>query len=186
MFGNIMSRKRFEGLPCHITFNLPSDESDREGLIRQFIEAINRLRGAQVIPCKRICVDESMSRWYTLGGDWIDRGLPHYVAMDRKPENGCELKTSSCGESWILLRIKVFLRLKKWELGSSSWLISMERLSCFYWLSHGLTQTALSAQIHFFLCSCCWCNVWKRFEIFWSDQDFQKIYIPFSTCRTWK
>ena len=73
----------------------------------QFIDAINRHRAAQVLPCERICVDESMSRWYGLGGDWIDRGLLHYVAMDRKPENGCELKTSSCGESGILLRIEV-------------------------------------------------------------------------------
>ena len=48
-----------------------------------------------------------MSSWYGLGGDWIDRGLPHYVAMDRKPESGCELKTSSCGELGILLQIEV-------------------------------------------------------------------------------
>ena len=27
--------------------------------------------------------------------------------MDRKPENGCELKTFTCGESGILLRIEV-------------------------------------------------------------------------------
>ena len=31
-----------------------------------------------------ICVDESISRWYGQGGDWIDFGLPHYVAIVRK------------------------------------------------------------------------------------------------------
>ena len=37
-------------------------------------------------------MDESISRWYGLGGSWIDVGLPTYVAMERKPENGCEIQ----------------------------------------------------------------------------------------------
>ena len=41
-----------------------------------------------VTPSERLCVDESMIRWYGIGGPWMDMGLPHYVSIDRKPEDG--------------------------------------------------------------------------------------------------
>jgi hypothetical protein len=55
----------------------------------------------------QICIDESMSRWYGKGGDWINDGLPHYVAIERKPENGCEIQTSCCGTSGIMMGLRV-------------------------------------------------------------------------------
>ena len=54
-----------------------------------------------------ICVDESMSRWYGQGGHWINHGLPQYVAIDRKPENGCEIQNAACGMSGVMLRLKL-------------------------------------------------------------------------------
>ena len=33
--------------------------------------------------------------------------MPHYVAIDRKPENGCEIQDSCCGVSGIMMRLKV-------------------------------------------------------------------------------
>lgn len=48
-----------------------------------------------------------MSRWYGLGGDWIDVGLPHYVSIDRKPENGCENQNAACGRSGIMPRLEL-------------------------------------------------------------------------------
>ena len=42
-------------------------------------------------------MDESISRWYGHGGDWINIGLPMYVAMERKPENG----------AGIMLRLRI-------------------------------------------------------------------------------
>ena len=53
------------------------------------------------------CVDESTSRWYGLGGYWINLGLPQYVAIDQKPENGCEIQNSACGDSGIMLHLKL-------------------------------------------------------------------------------
>lgn len=47
-----------------------------------------------------ICVDESMSCWYGKeGGQWINYGLPQYIAIDQKPENGCEIQNAACGIS---------------------------------------------------------------------------------------
>ena len=42
---------------------------------------------------------------YGLGRSWIGVGLPHYVALDRKPVSGRELETGSCGKSGIIIRI---------------------------------------------------------------------------------
>ena len=58
-------------------------------------------------PSQRIVVDESISRWYGLGGHWINMGLPQYVAMDRKPEDGAEIQNSACGISGIMLQLKL-------------------------------------------------------------------------------
>ena len=30
-----------------------------------------------------------------------------YVAIDRKPENGCEIQTAACGRSGIMIRMKL-------------------------------------------------------------------------------
>ena len=60
-----------------------------------------------VIPLWLICADESMIRWYGLGGHWINMGLPMYVAMDRKPENGLEIQNTCCAKSGIMLQLKL-------------------------------------------------------------------------------
>jgi hypothetical protein len=54
-----------------------------------------------------ICVYESISRWYGQGGYWINYGLPHYVAMGLKPENGCEIQDAACGRSGVMIQLKL-------------------------------------------------------------------------------
>ena len=76
-------------------------------LVDGFVKRFNDYRAQSFIPSEMICVDESISRWYGQGGDWINFGLPHYVAIDRKPENGCEIQDSCCGVSGIMMRLKV-------------------------------------------------------------------------------
>ena len=48
-----------------------------------------------------------MSQWYGQGRHWINHGLPMYVAIDRKPENGCEIQNAACGCSGVMIRLKV-------------------------------------------------------------------------------
>ena len=114
-FGRFIARNRFEVLMSCIAFSRQSEctspgSSDRRwGLVQDFVTAINSHRASRVSPSSFICVDESISRWYGLGGSWLDKGLPHYVAIDRKPENGCELQTAACGESGIMLSIEVVM-----------------------------------------------------------------------------
>jgi hypothetical protein len=50
---------------------------------------------------------ESLSKWYGLGGSWINMGLPHYIAIDRKPEDGCDIQNAACGCSGVMMQLKL-------------------------------------------------------------------------------
>jgi Transposase IS4 len=110
-----MKRKRFDELWSCIRFsNQPAQcpegmslETYRWMLIDGFIRNFNQHRANNFIPSDRICVDESFSRWYGQGGNWINHGLPMFISMERKPEDGCEIQNSSCGRTGIMLRLKL-------------------------------------------------------------------------------
>ena len=53
------------------------------------------------------CVDESIVRWYGFGGHWMNMGLPMYVAIDRKPEDGMEIQNACCAKSGIMVQLKL-------------------------------------------------------------------------------
>jgi Transposase IS4 len=110
-----MSRNRYDTLLQHIVwsyqpFERPegmSSEAYRWMLVGGFVDRINNHRKRFMSPSSVICVDESISRWYGLGGSWINAGLPMYVAIDRKPEDGCEIQTCCCAKSGIMLQLKL-------------------------------------------------------------------------------
>ena len=64
-------------------------------------------RAQLFIPSERKYVGESISRWYGQGGGWINFELPHYVDIDRNPENGCEIQDYCYGLSGIMMRLKI-------------------------------------------------------------------------------
>ncbi len=68
-----------------------------------FVSAVNEHRAKNFMPSDTVCVDESISRWYGQGGSWIEHGLPHYMVIDRKTENGFEIQNSACGRSGVMM-----------------------------------------------------------------------------------
>jgi Transposase IS4 len=84
-----------------------SSERHRWQLVDDFVSSINAHREAHLQPSEVLCADESMSKWNGLGGHWIDIELPKYIAIDRKPENGCEIQNTACGRSGIMLRLQL-------------------------------------------------------------------------------
>jgi hypothetical protein len=84
-----------------------SSGQHRSSLVQGFVNAINSHWKERFDPSEMIWVDESISRWYGLGGSWIDVDLPHYVTIDRKPENCFELQNSACGQSGVMLCLKL-------------------------------------------------------------------------------
>ena len=71
--------------------NVPSEEY-RWMLVDDFICQFNDHRASHFTPSDILVIDESIARWYGLGGNWINIGLPMYVDIDRKPESGCEIQ----------------------------------------------------------------------------------------------
>jgi hypothetical protein len=110
-----MPRMRFDDIFRHIVWSEQpkvrpvhmSHEKYRWLLVDGFIKLINDYRAESFEPSDIICVDESISRWYGQGGHWINYGLPMYVAIDRKPDNGCEIQNACCGRSTIMMRLKL-------------------------------------------------------------------------------
>ena len=59
------------------------------------------------LPGSKMCVDESIIRWYGHGWYWINRGLPNYIFINIMTENGLEVQNSACGECGIMMRLKL-------------------------------------------------------------------------------
>lgn len=114
-FGKAMARHRFEELHRYIVWSFQPPERDPGMSLEQWrwmrvsgwVERFNLHRKENYSPSSLICVDESISRWYGLGGNWINIGLPHYVAIDRKPEDGCEIQNAADGYSGIMMNLKL-------------------------------------------------------------------------------
>jgi hypothetical protein len=110
-----MPRHRFDELWGCLAFSeqpqtrpdTMSSEQYRWLLVDGFVDKFNEYRKNYFVPSHTICVDESISRWYGQGGFWINIGLPMYMAIDRKPENGCEIQNAACGTSGVMLRLKL-------------------------------------------------------------------------------
>jgi len=110
-----MARARYDSLLQHMVWSFQprvreegmSSKSYRWLLVSDFVDRINNHRKRYFSPSNVICVDESISRWYGIGGHWINKGLPMYVAIDRKPEDGCEIQNACDGVSGIMMQLKM-------------------------------------------------------------------------------
>jgi hypothetical protein len=71
------------------------------------VDNYNEHRKSYLIPSWQICVDESIGRWYGLGGSWINEGLPHCVAIDHKLEDGLEIQNAYDAMSGIMARLQL-------------------------------------------------------------------------------
>ena len=85
-----MSRERFDALWRYMVWSeqpieRPEGMSHEEwqwSLVQDFVDNFNDHREMFFFASNLLCADESISRWYGLGCNWINMGLPHYVAMD--------------------------------------------------------------------------------------------------------
>lgn len=76
-------------------------------LCEDFMRAINDHRTQNVYPSEMLCIDESFSRWYGVGGSHLGVGLPCYRDLDRKPESGREIQNIADGVTGIMLRMQL-------------------------------------------------------------------------------
>jgi hypothetical protein len=76
-------------------------------LVNDFIDNFNEYRNETFDAGPHVEVDESIIRWYGVGGEWINKGSPHYVAMERKPDNGIEVQNVADVTTGIMLQLKL-------------------------------------------------------------------------------
>ena len=76
-------------------------------LVDDHVANFNRNCACNYHPSDSICVDESMSRWYGIGGHWINAGLPKYIVIGRNPENGCEIQNAANGVYGIIMKLNL-------------------------------------------------------------------------------
>ena len=66
-----------------------------------------------------IYVDESIYIWYGIRGHWINAYLPQYIAIDRNPENVCEIQNANDGVSGIMMQLKIVKTYSEEDLHST-------------------------------------------------------------------
>jgi hypothetical protein len=84
-----------------------SSEQYRWKLVNDFVANINEYCARTFVPGSHLEADESMIRWYGVGGSFIDAGIPHYAVIERKPNNGAEIQNLADVASGIMLRLKI-------------------------------------------------------------------------------
>ena len=76
-------------------------------LINNFDANINKYRQRTFVPGGHLVADETVIRWYGKGGAFVDAGLPMYLALERKPDNGGEIQNHADVASGIMIHLKV-------------------------------------------------------------------------------
>jgi hypothetical protein len=76
-------------------------------LVDDFVANINNYRARTFVPGGHLEANESMIRWYGVGGSFVDAGIPHYAVIERKPDNGAKIQNLADVASGIMLRIKI-------------------------------------------------------------------------------
>ena len=84
-----------------------SHEAQRWKLVEELVTNFNKYQTQFFSPLDLICADEYISWWYVQGGHWIKIGLPMYVKMERKSENGAEIHNATCGMSGIMIQLRI-------------------------------------------------------------------------------
>jgi hypothetical protein len=84
-------------------------------LVNNFVANINKYCARTFVPGGYLKADESMIRWYGVGGSYADAGIPHYAAIKRKPNNGGEIQNLADAASVIMLRLKIVKSTAKEE-----------------------------------------------------------------------
>jgi hypothetical protein len=76
-------------------------------LVNDFVANINEYHARTFVPGGHLEANESMICWYGKGGSFVNTGIPHYAAIERKPDNGAEIQNLADVASGIMLRLKI-------------------------------------------------------------------------------
>ncbi len=61
-------------------------------LVNDFVDHIIMYRSAMFFPGDALEADESVICWFGVVGAFVNKGLPMYIALEQKPDGGCEIQ----------------------------------------------------------------------------------------------
>ena len=110
-----MSRNRFDDIWYAVRWSCqPPEQPDvmlseryRWMLVEDFVANYNNYRQRTFVPGGHLEADKTVVRWYGKGGAFVDAGLPMYLALECKPDNGGEIQNLADVVSGIMLHLKV-------------------------------------------------------------------------------
>ena len=116
-FDDVWSRLRFGEQPESRPDNTSSEQC-RWKSVDDFVDHFDQHRANFFSPSDLVCADEHVSVWCGLGGFWTNTGVPVHVAMERKPDSGCEIQNSACGRSGTMMRLKLVKTAEEQHAGT--------------------------------------------------------------------
>jgi hypothetical protein len=84
-----------------------SSERYQRILVNDNVTNFNNHRVSTFYPSLELDAGKLMIPWYGHGSNYINIGLPHYVVMDCKPNNGDEIQNLADVSSGIMIFLKV-------------------------------------------------------------------------------
>jgi hypothetical protein len=82
-------------------------------LVNNFIDNINKYRSRMFDPGDHLKANKMVIRWYGVRGAFVNAGLPMYLALKRRPDNGGEIQNLANVASGIMLHLKVVKLVKE-------------------------------------------------------------------------
>ena len=76
-------------------------------IVDDHVANFNKKLACNCHPSDSTCVDESMPRWYNIGGHWINACLPQYITIDKNTKNGFEIQNAADKVSGIIIELKL-------------------------------------------------------------------------------
>jgi hypothetical protein len=82
-------------------------------LVDNFIDNINKHCLRTFDPGNHLKANKTVVWWYGIGGAFINAGLPMYLALEHKPNNGGKIQNLASVASGIMLHLKVVKSAKE-------------------------------------------------------------------------
>ena len=112
-FSDYMTYERYTAISTHLHFAQPPRVDGPNAMqgfwaIQPLLDAFNEHRQRVVIPGRKLCVDESMTKWRAALTVHVGIPVPCIVKMKAKPEPvGMMTKNIACVETGIMLRLEM-------------------------------------------------------------------------------
>ncbi len=85
-----------------------------------FVANINRHRASMFVPGNEVEANETVIPWYGIGGAYLNKGIPMYLALERMPDNRGKIQNLADVALGIILCLKIVKSTNKEKVIASA------------------------------------------------------------------